>query len=60
MARPIREKNEEYERVAVRIPTTLKEWYTGVADSYGMSVSSYMCLVLTTHMNQKQNEEKVS
>ena len=59
MARPIREKNEEYERVAVRIPTTLKEWYTGVADSYGMSVSSYMCLVLTTHMNQKQNEETV-
>ena len=54
-----REKNVKCERVAVRVPVPLKEWYTGVADSYGMSVSSYMCMVLTNHMNQKQNEEAV-
>ena len=54
-----REKSVECERVAVRVPVPLKEWYTQIADNYGMSVSSYMCMVLTNHMNQKQNEEAV-
>ena len=54
-----REKSVEWERVAVRVPVPLKEWYTQIADNYGMSVSSYMCMVLTNHMNQKQNEEAV-
>jgi hypothetical protein len=50
-------KAEALERVTIKVPDGVKEWYANEGIKLGLSMGQYMCFVLVSYMRQQENME---
>lgn len=60
MGRPKKNDSSDVrERVSLYVDPEVKQWYSDIAESYGMALSAYMKFILISHMNNVKNQEAV-
>lgn len=50
-------KKEGMERVGLRIPAIVKDWYIKESNGLGLTMGQYMTLVLVNYQRQQENAE---
>jgi antitoxin component of RelBE/YafQ-DinJ toxin-antitoxin module len=52
-------KKEGLERVGLRVPEDVKEWYMKESNALGLTMSQYMSFVLVTHKRNQESAEAI-
>lgn len=55
----MRPKNENMERISIKLNSDVKQWYCDKSAVYGMPMAVYMQFILTQFCESQQNNEAV-